>query len=63
MGSSQVFGFTRFVRHLANLLKEVGLFAWENKAWWIVPIVLVMLLLALVVVVGQGTVPFIYTLF
>ncbi len=53
----------RFLRHLGNLLKEFFVFAWENKAWWIVPIVLVLLLLAALIVVGQTAAPFIYTLF
>ena len=54
----------RFARHLGKLLKEFGQFAWENKAWWIVPIVLVLLLIALLVATGQGAAPaFIYTLF
>ena len=54
----------RFLRHMFRLLKEFGGFAWQNKAWWIVPIVIVMLLMALLIVVGQSTVPaFIYTLF
>ena len=38
-------------------------FAWENKAWWIVPIILVLLLLALLIATGQTAAPFIYTLF
>jgi hypothetical protein len=53
----------RFLRHLGRLLKELMGFAWHNKAWWLVPIVLVLLLMALLVVVGQSTAPFIYTLF
>ena len=53
----------RFLRHIGILLKELGEFAWHNKAWWIVPVVLVMLLLALIVVTGQSAAPFIYTLF
>ncbi|MBT3192158.1 MAG: hypothetical protein HN341_06345 [Verrucomicrobia bacterium] len=53
----------RFLRHLGRLLKEVGGFAWHNKAWWIVPMVLAMLLLALLVMAGQSVAPFIYTLF
>jgi hypothetical protein len=52
-----------FLKHLARLLGEVGAFAWHNKAWWIVPLVLVMLVLALVVFFGQTAAPFIYTLF
>lgn len=54
----------RFLRHLGRLLKEVGEFAWQNKAWWIIPIVVVLLILALAVFVGQTSAPsFIYTLF
>jgi len=53
----------RFARHLGTLLKEFGQFAWENKAWWIVPIVLVMLLIALLVITSESAAPFIYTLF
>ena len=53
----------RFFKHLGRLLKEFGSFAWQNKAWWIVPIILVLLLLAALIVVGQSTAPFIYTLF
>jgi len=53
----------RFLKHLGRLLKEFLGFAWHNKAWWIVPIVLVLLLMALLIVLGQTTAPFIYTLF
>lgn len=53
-----------FLKHLARLLREVGGFAWQNKAWWIVPIVLVLLLLGLLLFAGQTAAPtFIYTLF
>lgn len=53
----------RFFKHLLRLLKEFGLFAWHNKAWWIIPIVLMLLLMGALVFVGQSTAPFIYTLF
>ena len=54
----------RFLRHLGRLLKEFGEFALQNKAWWIVPLVLVMLLLAMVIVIAHGAAPiFIYPLF
>ena len=38
-----------FLKHLLRFLKELGEFAWHNKVWWIVPIVLLLLLLALVI--------------
>ena len=53
----------RFLRHLGRLLGELGTFAWQNKAWWMIPIALVLLLLAALIFVGQTTAPFIYTLF
>lgn len=54
----------RFLRHLGQLLKEFGRFAWYNKAWWILPVMLVLLLLGALIVMGQAAVPaFIYTLF
>ena len=40
----------RFLKYLKKLLREFGEFAWQNKAWWIVPIVLVLLLLTLRIV-------------
>ena len=53
----------RKLGHLSNLLSEVWAFAWQNKAWWLVPLVLVLLLLGLLIVSGQAVAPFIYTLF
>ena len=53
----------RFLKHIARLLLEFGEFAWHNKAWWIVPVVLVLLLLGFLMVAGQSVAPFIYTLF
>ena len=53
----------RFLKYLGRLLREFFGFAWQNKAWWIVPIVLVLLLMVLLIFAGQSTAPFIYTLF
>lgn len=53
----------RFFKHLANLIKEFFEFAWQNKAWWIVPIVLVLILLMGLIFTGSSVAPFIYTLF
>jgi hypothetical protein len=53
----------RFLRHLLRLLKEFWDFACHNKAWWILPIVIVLLLLALCILATQTVTPFIYTLF
>jgi len=53
----------RLLRHLGNLLGEFWLFAKENKAWWILPIIVMLLLMAWVIAIGGGTAQFIYTLF
>ena len=48
----------------SSLMKEVWLFIMENKAWWMIPIVLTLSALGLLVVLGStGAAPFIYTLF
>ena len=52
-----------FLRYIWRLTKEFFGFAWHNKAWWIIPIVIVLLLMAMLIVLGQTTAPFIYTLF
>jgi len=53
----------RALKNLTRLLRELWAFAREHKAWWIVPVV-VLLLLAAFLVVGVSTIsPFIYSLF
>ena len=47
-----------------SLLQEFILFIRENKAWWMVPILVVLTFLgALAWFAGTGAAPFIYTLF
>ena len=53
----------RAFAYLGRLLKEFLGFAWHNKAWWIVPVVLMLLLMALLIATGTVSAPFIYTLF
>lgn len=53
----------RFLKYLGRLIGEFFTFAWHHKAWWMVPVVLVMLLLGLLIVTGSSVAPFIYTLF
>ena len=53
----------QFLRHLRLLFKNLFGFARQNKAWWIVPIVVVLLALAAVMIVGHAIAPFIYTVF
>jgi hypothetical protein len=53
----------RQLRHLKRLLNEFFAFAWQNKAWWILPIVIVLLVLTSFIFVSSSVAPFIYTLF
>ncbi len=48
-----------------KIVAEYFLFLKEHKKWWLAPIVLILLLLGLLIVLGQGSAlaPFIYTLF
>ena len=48
----------------ASLIEEFRDFIFENKKWWLIPILLVLSLVGLLVVLGStGAAPFIYTLF
>jgi len=49
--------------YVGSLAREFWLFARQNKAYWIVPLVLVLALVVTLVVTGQVSAPFIYTLF
>jgi len=53
----------RALKNLSRLLRELWAFARENKAWWIVPLVLLLLLLAAFIVGVSSISPFIYSLF
>ncbi len=53
----------RSLKNLKRLLCELWTFAREHKAWWLVPVVILLLLVALLIV-GVSTIsPFIYSLF
>ena len=53
-----------FLKYLGRLFKEFLGFAWQNKAWWIVPMVLILLLMGFLILATQTAAPsFIYTLF
>jgi len=53
----------RKLGHLGNLLSEVWAFAWQNKAWWLIPLVVILLIMGILIFSGQAVAPFIYTLF
>ncbi len=52
-----------FLKHLFMLIKNFFQFALHHKAWWIIPLVIVFLFISLLIVAGQVSAPFIYTLF
>lgn len=52
------------LRYFGRLMKDFMSFAIKNSAWWLIPILLVLLLLGVLIFAGQGAAPaFIYTLF
>jgi hypothetical protein len=53
----------RTLRYLWRLLKEFGAYTWEYKAWWLIPVVGVLVLLGLLALVGQTALVNLYTLF
>jgi hypothetical protein len=48
-----------------KIIKEFLGFLMENKKWWLVPIILVLLILSFLILFSEGSAlaPFIYTLF
>jgi hypothetical protein len=53
----------RTLKHLLPLMREFWGFAWQKKAWWIIPIITILLLFTALIAVGSGVTPFIYPLF
>lgn len=56
--------FGSFFLKLSTVAELFG-FLWEHKLWWIMPVVLVMLIVAVILIFGQSTgiAPFIYPFF
>mgnify|MGYP006299746051 CR=1 FL=1 len=48
-----------------GVLGELISFMWQNKLWWLIPMVVVLVLFGVLLVAAQGSAvaPFIYTLF
>jgi hypothetical protein len=48
-----------------SLVREMWLYMRENKKWWLLPIIVVLVLVGSLLVFAQGSVlaPFIYTIF
>ena len=56
-------GLKEIAKALNRSEESTKTFAKQNKIYWIVPLVVVLLLAGLLVVTSQGAAPFIYTLF
>ena len=48
-----------------HIVRELLEYLWQQKLWWIIPMIIVLLLLGLLLIFAQGSAmaPFIYTLF
>ena len=53
----------RTVKYMGRLFGELFAYAWQNKAWWLIPLVLILVVFGVLIAIGQTSVPFIYTLF
>jgi hypothetical protein len=51
------------LRNLSRLLRDVWGFARDHKAWWIVPLVVLLLCIGGLIVGVSSISPFIYSLF
>jgi drug/metabolite transporter superfamily protein YnfA len=48
-----------------GIMRELLVFLWERKLWWLMPMVIILLVFGLLLVFAQSSAvaPFIYTLF
>lgn len=59
----------KILDHFKERLKtveELMQFLWENKLWWMMPIVIVLLLIGILIIFtanNPAAIPFVYTLF
>lgn len=53
------------LREHLGTVRELLLFVWRGKTWWLMPIVVVLLLMGVIVLFGESSAvaPFIYVLF
>jgi len=48
-----------------SIARELLVFFWERRLWWMIPVVVMLLFLGMLIIFAQssGIAPFIYTLF
>ena len=53
------------MKEMLSTIRELFSFLWEQKRWWLIPMVVFMLGFAALIVLGNSTGlgPFVYTLF
>jgi hypothetical protein len=58
-------GFVQIAQRRFGIAGELVSFFWENKRWWMLPIIVALLLAGVLILLAQSSViaPFIYTLF
>lgn len=56
--------FKKFL-HRYSVIAELLSFFWKEKLWWMIPMIVILILLAVLMVFAQGSpvAPFIYTIF
>ncbi len=56
---------TRRVKSRVGVVRELLQFLWQQKLWWMIPMIIVLLLFGTLLIVAQSSplAPFIYTLF
>ncbi len=58
-------GFVQIAQRRFGIAGELVSFFWDNKRWWMLPIIIALLLAGVLILLAQSSViaPFIYTLF
>lgn len=51
------------LKYLGRLMGEIWGYAWKHSAWWLIPLVLILIVFALLIGVVQNSIPWMYTLF
>ena len=56
---------TQRVKSRFGVIRELMQFLWQQKLWWMIPMIIVLLLFGTLLIVAQSSplAPFIYTLF
>jgi len=55
---------SRFFRHAGRLSRDVVGYSVHNRAWWLLPVMAVLIVVIGLIVVGQAAAPYtLYTLF